>query len=71
MGRLVQPLRPELPKREVRAIETKRGIVRLLLIAGRARLLLGDCGARVVDTLLEPEATLGVNPLRGMLFTQR
>jgi hypothetical protein len=65
--RFAQPLGIELPKWEGRVIETKKGVVRLLPIAERAKQLFGDDGAQAVAARLELEATTP-NPLQGMLF---
>jgi adenine-specific DNA methylase len=64
--RFAQPLGIELPKWEGRVIETKKGVVRLLPIAERAKQLFGKDGAQAVAARLEREAT--TNPLQGMLF---
>ena len=66
--RFAQPLGIELPKWEGRVIETKKGVVRLLPIAERAKQLFGEDGAQAVAARLEQEAALGNNPLQGMLF---
>ncbi len=66
--RFAQPLGIDLPKWEGRVIETKQGVVRLLPIGERAKQLFGDDGAHAVATRLEHEATLGGNPLQGLLF---
>jgi putative DNA methylase len=68
--RFAQPLGIELPKWEGRVIETKKGVVRLLPIAERAKQLFGEDGAQAVATRLEREAVLGPNPLQGMLFPE-
>ncbi len=65
--RFAQPLGIELPKWEGRVIETKKGAVRLLPIAERARQLFGEEGAQAVAARLEQEATT-TNPLQGILF---
>jgi putative DNA methylase len=65
--RFAQPLGIELPKWEGRIIETKKGVVRLLPIAERAKQLFGDDGARAVAARLEREAMMP-NALQGMLF---
>ena len=46
--RFAQPLGIELPKWEGRVIETKKGVVRLLPIAERAKQLFGEDGAAAV-----------------------
>jgi len=66
--RFAQPLGIELPKWEGRVIETKKGVVRLLPIAERAKQLFGEDGAQAVAARLEQEAAVGANPLQGMLF---
>ena len=69
--RFAQPLGIELPKWEGRVIETKKGVVRLLPIAERAKQLFGEDGAQAVAARLEQEATLlGNNPLQGVLFPE-
>jgi hypothetical protein len=65
--RFAQPLGIELPKWEGRVIETKKGVVRLLPIAERAKQLFGEDGPQAVAARLEQEAT-PTNPLQGMLF---
>jgi len=65
--RFAQPLGIELPKWEGRVIETKKGVVRLLPIAERAKQLFGEDGAQAVAARLEQESTTP-NPLQGMLF---
>jgi hypothetical protein len=66
--RFAQPLGIELPKWEGRIIETKKGIVRLLPIAERAKQLFGEDGAQAVAARLEQEAAVSTNPLQGILF---
>ena len=66
--RFAQPLGIDLPKWEGRVIETKKGVVRLLPIAERAKQLFGEDGAQAVATRLEQEAAVGTNPLQGILF---
>ncbi len=68
--RFAQPLGIELPKWEGRVIETKKGVVRLLPIAERAKQLFGEDGAQAVAARLEREATVGTNLLQGMLFPE-
>ncbi len=68
--RFAQPLGIELPKWEGRVIETKKGVVRLLPIAERAKQLFGEDGAQAVAARLELETALGPNPLQGMLFPE-
>ena len=67
--RFAQPLGVDLPKWEGRVIETKKGVVRLLPIAERAKQLFGEDGAQAVAARLEQEAAIGTNPLQGLLFT--
>ncbi|MGH2744419.1 MAG: DUF1156 domain-containing protein, partial [Thermoleophilaceae bacterium] len=57
--RFAQPLGIDLPKWERRIIETKKGVVRLLPIAERAKQLFGEDGAQAVAARLEREATTG------------
>ena len=66
--RFAQPLGIELPTWEGRVIETKKGVVRLLPIAERAKQLFGEDGGQAVAARLEQEAAVGTNPLQGMLF---
>jgi hypothetical protein len=66
--RFAQPLGIDLPKWEGRVIETKKGVVRLLPIAERAKQLFGEDGAQAVAARLEQEVAVGTNPLQGMLF---
>jgi adenine-specific DNA methylase len=68
--RFAQPLGIELPKWEGRVIETKKGVVRLLPIAERARQLFGEDGASAVAIRLEQTAALDTNPLQGLLFPE-
>lgn len=68
--RFAQPLGIDLPKWEGRVIETKKGVVRLLPIAERAKQLFGEDGAQAVATRLEQSVALGPNPLQGMLFPE-
>jgi len=68
--RFAQPLGIELPKWEGRVIETKKGVVRLLPIAERAKQLFGEDGASAVATRLEHTTALGTNPLQGLLFPE-
>ncbi len=60
--RFAQPLGIELPKWEGRVIETKKGVVRLLPIAERAKQLFGEDGAQAVATRLEEEAAIDARP---------
>jgi adenine-specific DNA methylase len=68
--RFAQPLGIALPKWEGRVIETKKGVVRLLPIAERAKQLFGEDGAQAVAARLESATALGPNPLQGMLFPE-
>jgi putative DNA methylase len=68
--RFAQPLGIELPKWEGRIVETKKGVVRLLPIAERAKQLFGEDGTQTVAARLEREAMRGPNPLQGMLFPE-
>jgi putative DNA methylase len=68
--RFAQPLGIDLPKWEGRVIETKKGVVRLLPIAERAKQLFGEDGAQAVAARLEQEVVLGPNPLQGLLFPE-
>jgi putative DNA methylase len=68
--RFAQPLGIELPKWEGRVIEIKKGVVRLLPIAERAKQLFGEDGTKAVAARLEREAAT-LNPLQGMLFPDR
>ena len=51
--RFAQPLGIDLPKWEGRVIETKKGVVRLLPIAERAKQLFGEDGAQAVAARLD------------------
>jgi len=66
--RFAQPLGIDLDKWKGRVIETKKGVVRLLPIAERAKQLFGEDGAQAVAARLEQEVAVGTNPLQGMLF---
>jgi adenine-specific DNA methylase len=68
--RFAQPLGIDLPKWEGRVIETKKGLVRLLPIAERAKQLFGEDGAQAVAARLEQETAVGTNPLQGILFPE-
>ena len=68
--RFAQPLGIELPRWEGRVIETKKGVVRLLPIAERAKQLFGEDGAQAVAARLEQSAAVGTNSLQGMLFPE-
>ena len=66
--RFAQPLGIDLPKWENRTIETKKGMVRLLPVAERAKKLFGEQGARAVAAWLERDVGSSTDPLQGMLF---
>ncbi len=68
--RFAQPLGIDLPKWQGRVIDTKKGVVRLLPIAERAKQLFGEDGAHAVASRLEQSIPLGTNPLQGMLFPE-
>jgi len=68
--RFAQPLGIDLPKWDGRVIETKKGIVRLLPVAERARQLFGEDGAQAVAAQLERSGELGANALQGLLFPE-
>jgi adenine-specific DNA methylase len=68
--RFAQPLGIELSKWEDRVIETKKGVVRLLPIAERAKRLFGEEGAQAVAARLEQKAAGATDPLQGMLFPE-
>jgi hypothetical protein len=53
--RFAQPLGINLPKWENRIIETKKGVVRLLAVSERAKLLFGQDGREAVADLLETD----------------
>ena len=69
--RFAQPLGIDLPKWEKRTIETRKGVVRLLPVAERAKQLFGDRGAQAVATRLEQDAATGPDALQGVLFPDR
>jgi adenine-specific DNA methylase len=66
--RFAQPLGIALPQWEGRVIETKKGVVRLLPIAERAKQLFGEEGAHAVAERLERDTPDGTEPLQGVLF---
>ena len=66
--RFAQPLGIDLPKWERRTVETKKGVVRLLPVAERAKQLFGDRGAQAVATWLEEGDSTGTDALQGVLF---
>jgi hypothetical protein len=65
--RFAQPLGIDLPSWHGRVIDIKKGVVRLLPIAERAKQLFGEEGAHAVAARIEREAT-AANPLQGILF---
>ena len=69
--RFAQPLGIELPKWEGRVIETKKGVVRLLPIAERAKQLFGEDGAQAVASRLEEDASLGLRPQLSLFPEER
>jgi putative DNA methylase len=66
--RFAQPLGIGLPQWEGRVIETKKGVVRLLPIAERAKQLFGEEGAQAVAARLERDTPDETEPLQGVLF---
>jgi adenine-specific DNA methylase len=66
--RFAQPLGIDLPKWEGRVIETKKGVVRLLPIAERAKQLFGEDGAQAVAARLDQEVAVGTDRVQLMLF---
>ena len=66
--RFAQPLGIDLPKWENRTIETRKGVVRLLPVAERAKQLFGDQGAQAVADWLEHDVGGSTDPLQGVLF---
>jgi len=69
--RFAQPLGIELPKWEGRVIEIKKGVVRLLPIAERAKQLFGEDGAQAVATRLEEDAAIGIRPQLSLFPEER
>jgi putative DNA methylase len=67
--RFAQPLGIELPQWEGRVIETKKGVVRLLPVAERAKQLFGDDGAGAVADQLERAPVR--EALQGSLFPEQ
>jgi putative DNA methylase len=65
--RFAQPLGIELPKWEGRIIETKKGIVRLMVVSERAKQLFGEDGAGAVADWLERDP---VKNLQQVLFPE-
>jgi adenine-specific DNA methylase len=68
--RFAQPLGIALSRWERRVIETKKGVVRLLPVAERAKQLFGKAGAAAVAAHLEQAADDDANPLQGLLFPE-
>mgnify|MGYP003929459167 CR=1 FL=1 len=68
--RFAQPLGIALPRWEGRVIETKKGVVRLLPIAERAKRLFGKQGAAAVAAHLEQATDTSAHPLQGLLFPE-
>lgn len=68
--RFAQPLGIALPRWEGRVVETKKGVVRLLPVAERAKQLFGPNGASAVAARLEQTSATGTNPLQGVLFPE-
>lgn len=66
--RFAQPLGIALPQWEGRIVETKKGVVRLLPIAERAKQLFGEEGAHAVAARLERDRSDETEPLQGVLF---
>ena len=66
--RFAQPLGIALPQWEGRVIETKKGVVRLLPIAERAKQLFGEEGAHAVAARLERVTPDETDPPQGVLF---
>ncbi len=66
--RFAQPLGINLPRWEGRIIETKKGVVRLLSVAERARILFGKEGADAVARRLEKAPAADISQL--MLFSE-
>jgi adenine-specific DNA methylase len=58
--RFAQPLGIDLPKWDGRVIETRKGVVRLLPVAERAKQLFGEDGAQTVASRIEQDAALGL-----------
>ena len=69
--RFAQPLGIDLPKWENRTIQTKKGVVRLLPVAERAKQLFGEQGSQAVAGWLEQNIGTGADPLQGVLFPER
>ncbi|MBC7170405.1 DUF1156 domain-containing protein, partial [Candidatus Bipolaricaulota bacterium] len=61
--RFAQPLGIDLPRWEGRIVETKKGVVRLLSIAERARILFGKDGAEAVAQRLEKAPAADIQQL--------
>ena len=69
--RFAQPLGIDLEQWNGRTIETKKGVVRLLPVAERAKQLFGERGSQAVAARLEQEAGTGTDPLQGVLFSDQ
>ena len=69
--RFAQPLGIDLNRWERRTIETKKGVVRLLPVAERAKQLFGQGGSQAVASWLEQRAATGTDGLQGLLFPDR
>ncbi|MGH9322258.1 MAG: DUF1156 domain-containing protein [Vicinamibacteria bacterium] len=67
--RFAQPLGIDLPRWDGRVIETKKGVVRLLPVAERAKQLFGEDGAQAVASRLEQHGAAS-DPLQGVLFPE-
>jgi hypothetical protein len=68
--RFAQPLGIDLPRWEGRVTETKKGIVRLLPVAERAKQLFGQAGAEAVAASLERQGAAGPVSVQGLLFPE-
>jgi adenine-specific DNA methylase len=68
--RFAQPLGIDLPKWEDRVIETRKGVVRLLPIAERAKQLFGEDGTHAVAARLEQQDAIGPASLQRLLFPE-
>jgi putative DNA methylase len=69
--RFAQPLGIELQKWEGRVIETRKGVVRLLPIAERAKQLFGEDGAHAIVARLEQDLSLGLKPQLSLFPEER
>jgi adenine-specific DNA methylase len=68
--RFAQPLGIELSRWEGRVTETKKGVVRLLPVAERAKQLFGQAGAEAVAASLERQGAAGPVSVQGLLFPE-